>query len=204
MMTMNKTVRINGVDETLPEGRHLFEDFIDGLAQKLGAERKVIARIRIDGKELDNGDEAEGEQRLLLASLGEIEIETASPADLAYQTLDTLEQYVDRIVGSIQRAAMHYRGKNLLSADEYFAKAIDGLDLFVQTIGGVKLALRIGLNTQLALTEAELISIMNDLLDAKRQNNYVYMSQLLDKELVENLLEWKTSIFPLLRQLRSV
>lgn len=197
-----KTVRINGVEEAIPTGAKIFDEFMTGLNKKLDAERRVISAIRINGQELSEADE----QKIAttpLDQMGEIEIDTASPIDLAFQTLSTLDLYVDKLVASIQKASAHYRGKNLVAADAYFAKAIDGLDLFVQTIGGVKLALRVGLNTHLALAEAELISVMNDLLDAKRQANYVFMADLLEKDLTDNLVEWKSKVFPILRNLRT-
>ncbi|MBI3558051.1 MAG: hypothetical protein HY074_17445 [Deltaproteobacteria bacterium] len=199
---MTKTIRVNGIEQAIPEGATIFEEFITGLNKSLSSERKVISSIRVNGQEISESDEKQF-NGMQLEQMGEIDVETANPADLAYQTLNTLEQYIDRLVTSIGRAAVHYRGKNLISADAYFAKSIDGLDLFVQTIGGVKLALRVGLNTHVALAEAELISVMNDLLDAKRQNNYLYMAELLEKELIENLSEWKDKIFPLLRNFRA-
>lgn len=199
---MTKTVKINGVEQAIPGEETMFEDFIKGLNQSLGAERRVISSIRIDGKEISETDEARL-NAMRMNEVGSVEVETANPADLAYQTLSTLETYLDRLITSIEKSAQSYRSKNLVAGDAFFAKAIDGLDLFVQTIGGVKLALRIGLNPQLALAEADLISVMNDLLDAKRQNNYVFMAELLEKELVDNLKEWKTKIFPLIRTLKS-
>ena len=199
---ITRMIKVNGVEEQLPADAAIFSDLITGLNGRLNSERKVIASIRVNGKEVSEEDEA-SLKTVPLDQMGEIEVETACPADLAYQTLDTLDIYIDRLITSIRNAAIHYRGKNLVAADSYFAKAIDGLDLFVQTIGGVKLALRIGLNTKMALAEAELISVMNDLLDAKRQNNYVYMAELLEKELAGNLLEWKEVIFPILRTLKT-
>ena len=193
-----KTVVVNGVETHIQSEELLFSEFIKELGQNLNKERQVISNIRIDGVELDERSEGSYATKAI-SQLGTVEIETASPADLAYQTLDTLDVYTDRLIASIERASSHYRNKNLVSGDAYFTKAIDGLDLFVQTISGVKMALRIGLNPKLALTEAALVSIMNDLLDAKRSNNYVYLSQLLQTDLVENLIEWKTVVFPLFR-----
>lgn len=193
-----KTVRINGIEEEIPAGLLVFDDFLRNLTQQLEHDQQVIASIRLNGRELSEAEEnALRAQRI--EEVEDIEVQTSSPIDLAYQTLDTLEQYLDRIMLSIDRAAKHYRAKNYMSADTYFAKSIDGLDLFVQTIGGVKLALRIGLNQTVALTEATLVSIMNDLLDAKRQNNYLFLADLLEKDLIENLTDWRTKVFPIFR-----
>ena len=199
---MSKTFKCNGIEQNIPEGAKIFSDFLSELNQTISQGKMVIAQIRINGKEISEADE-KAFQTMPISEVGDIEIDTANPMDLAYETLNTLEMYLDRLSQSIARAALHYREKNLVTGDMYFAKSIDGLDLFVQTIGGVKLALRVGLNTKLALTEATLVSIMNDLLEAKRQNNYVFLAELLDSDLIGNLKEWKDQIFPLLRNLRN-
>ena len=197
-----KTIRINGVEQNIPAGAVVFEEFLNDLNRSLSPNRQVISNIRINGQEITEADEQKI-RTTPIEQLGEIELETSNPADLAFETLATLDQYIDRLMASIERAALHYKGKNLITGDAYFAKAIDGLDLFVQTIGGVKLALRIGLNPKLALAEASLISVMNDVLEAKRQTNYVFMAELLEKDLIENLRDWKDNIFPMLRSSRD-
>lgn len=198
-----KTIRVNGVEQEIPAGAAVFDDFLKDLTETLDANSQVISSIRVNGIELKEGEE-ETLKTKSIDEIGDIEVTTSNPADLAYETLNTLDQYIDRLIASIDRAALHYRGKNLIAGDAYFAKSIDGLDLFVQTIGGVKLALRIGLQQKVALAEATLVSIMNDLLEAKRQNNYVFMADLLQKDLVENLTEWKTEVFTFFRNWKTV
>lgn len=197
-----KTIRVNGVDTQIPAGAAVFDDFIQSLSTTLNQNSQVISSIRINGIEVSETEEA-SLKTLPIEELGDIEVLTSNPADLAYETLNTLETYIDRLVASVDRAALHYRGKNLIAGDAYFSKSIDGLDLFVQTIGGIKMALRIGLQPKVALSEAALVSIMNDLLEAKRQNNYVFMADLLQKDLVENLNEWKNQVFPFFRSWKT-
>src|SRR6185369_14039257 len=105
---MTKTVFINGIEEAIPAEATAFQDFIDGLNRRLSAERKVISCIKIDGQELTEGDESRLNSRAL-GEMGSIEVETSTPADLAYQTLDTLETYIDRMTRTIQSAAEHYK-----------------------------------------------------------------------------------------------
>jgi len=199
----HRTVRINGQEkEIAAEASTSFHDFMTTVAQAVGQDGHVISSLRVDGREISEAEE-QNLKNSPVNGMGAIEVMTASPADLAYETLDTLSQYVDRLVASIERAALHFKQKNYVAADTYFVKSIDGLDLFVQTIGGVKLALRVGLEPKIALAEASLVSIMNDLLDAKRQNNYVYIAELLEKDLVENLREWKDVAFPIFRNWKN-
>ena len=163
---------------------------------------QVVASVHVNGKPMNENVE-EDFGALSIDELQSIEIFTSSPQDLAYETLNTIEQYMERILQNIDRAALHYESANILSADAYFVKALDGLDLFVQSIGSIKVAIRIGLNTKLGLAEAGLMSTVNELLIAKKQNNYVFMVELLRKDLTENLMEWKTEVFPVFRSWKT-
>jgi len=196
-----KMIRINGETREFSTGVALFQDFLGGLNEELKQSNQVIASVKVDGKEL-SAEEETLLSEIAIDQVGEIEILTASPLDLAYETLNTLDQYVELLMGSVAQAADYYKKKNLISGDTYLAKAIDGLDLFVQTIGGVKLAIRVGLNPKIALIEATLVSIVQDLLETKRQSNYVFLAELLEKDLAENLSEWKTIAFPIFRNYR--
>lgn len=193
-----KTIRINGEEKSISEAIVSYEDFIKNMSRALTSDTEVISCVKIDGQEITE----ETEKSLKTTSindLGDIEIFTSNPIELANETLNTLDLYLDRLRQTIEKAAINYKGKNLMGGDHFLAKAIDGIDLFVQTISGVKLALRMGLNQKVALAEATLVSIMNDLLEAKRQNNYVFLAELLEKDLIENLTEWQTEVFKIFR-----
>ncbi len=190
-----KTILINGTQTSIETSQVPLEVVLQEI-NKSGAPNMVaVSNVKIDGKDIDEDQQAIFQTNI--DSLDEIEIFTSNPADLAQETLSTLELYVDRIMQNIERASQAYTAKNFVTADSYFARCVDGLDLFVQTIGSIKMALRTGLNSKIGLTEATLVSIMNDLLEAKRQNNYVLLADLLEKDLLENLKEWKEVIFPI-------
>ncbi|MBI2607074.1 MAG: hypothetical protein HYW49_13450 [Deltaproteobacteria bacterium] len=202
-VSTDRTIRINGADTPISAEKGAdFGTFLDGLNRDITKNQQVITTISVNGKALSEKDEA-AIRALPIEDVGNVEIFTSSPVDLAYETLDTLGQYIERLMASIDRAAMHYRNKNYIAGDSYFVKSIDGLDLFVQTIGGVKMALRIGLNTKVGLAEATLVSAMNDLLEAKRQNNYIFMAELLQKDLIDNMIEWRDIVFPIFRSWRT-
>lgn len=189
-------IKINGVEEEVPEEAKLGE-FLGAFSEELKKENMVIASLKVNGQEPSADEETQFRSKSF-QQLGDVEVFTVRPSDLAYETLSTLGQYVDLLIHSVQKASEGYKKKNYITADAHFSKAIDGLDLFVQTVGGVKLALKVGLDPKIALTEASLVSIMQDLLQAKRQNNYVFLADLLQNDLVENLVEWRDQVFPIL------
>jgi hypothetical protein len=197
-----KTIFINGTERIIENEDDSLRKTLSMVNAEFAQNSKVVSGIVIDGQEITE----EKQLNLMdqpLNNLGKIEITVSNPSELALETLDTLEAYTDRIIQNINKAGTFYRDKNYISADSYFMKSIDGLDLFVQTIGGVKAALKMGMNAKVALAEATLISIMTDLLDAKKQNNYVMLSELLLQDLLESMTEWKKTVFPALRSRAS-
>jgi hypothetical protein len=193
-----KTIVVNGVERTIEETGMTFGKLIEDVNQSLAGDARVISTVSVDGTEL-NAEKQEEMMNADVAALGTIAFVATSPTELAMETLATLEQYIDRIIQNIDRAGQLYKSKNYMAADGYFMKTVDGMDLFVQTMSGIKAAMRVGMNAKVALAEATLISIMNDLLDAKKQNNYVMLSELLLQDLIENMKEWKSTVFPAIR-----
>ncbi len=202
-------IQINGqpiADENSPlketvAAKGSFGSFLEQLNKSLKKDHQVITAIKVNGNAITEEEEKNLYEHSL-SDLSDIEIFTSSPVEIAHETLNTLDQYIDRIITNIDRAGMHYSQNNILSGDDYFVKSIDGLDLFIQTISGVKQALRVGLVTKVGLAEASLMSIMNELLMAKKQNNYIFMADLLRKDLIENLKEWKNDVFPIFKNWR--
>lgn len=197
-----KTILLNGTEKTIDAATVSFDEFVNSLNTSLVNNRQVVSCVKVDGLEITEDDHKKLAQ-IPIEALGSIEILTSNPQDLALETMTTLEIYIDRIMQNIERTATNYKTKNYVAADAYFERTIDGMDLFVQTISGIKQALRIGANSKVTLTEATLVSIMNDLLEAKRQNNYVFLADLLEQELIENLREWKSIVFPIFRNWRA-
>ena len=196
-------IRINGENKELVWDKEAaIKNIVDEITRGFVGTQQVISEIQIDGQLVTEENEA-ALLALPVEKIAMIEILTSTPRDLAYETLDTLERYIDRLCSSIERAGIHYAEKNLVAGDAYFLKSIDGLDLFIQTIGGVKAALRVGAEQTVMLAEADLMSTMHDLVEAKQQNNYVFMSQLLQNEFIENLNHWKTVVFPFLRMWKT-
>lgn len=197
-----KTILVNGTERVIEQDTDTLRKTLSTVNAEYAHTSKAVSCILIDGQEL-----SEEKQTALmdqpLNTLGKIEILVSNPSELALETLDTLEAYTDRIIQNINKAGQYYKDKNYISADSYFMKAIDGLDLFVQTIGGVKAALKMGMNPKVALAEATLISIMSDLLDAKQQNNYVLLSELLLQDLMDCMNEWKSAVFTTMRSRAS-
>ena len=197
-----KTLKVNGVEQQVTNDTLILDDYLNELTNQLSSNSEVIASIKVNGHEISETEESELRKKTL-SNIDEIEVITSNPKDLAYETLLTLEQYIDKMAQTVRSASQYYQDKNYVLGDQLFAKSIDSLDLFVQTIGGIKLALKIGLHPELALVEADLVGIMNEILSAKRSNNYIYISELLTQDLVQNLESWKNEVFPFLRRFRN-
>ncbi len=193
-----KTIFINGIETAVDSEQMQLSNLIKNLNQSNASQNQFVSSVVVNGKELSEADQND----VLPRTIGEfesIEVVISNPSTLALETLNTLETYLVKLSDNFKETARAYQDRNLLQADQLFMRAVDGLDLFVQTITGVKGAIRLGLNSKLAIAEATLLSIMNDLLEAKRQNNYTLLSELLSTDLTENFAEWREQVFPLFR-----
>lgn len=197
-----KTIIVNGIEHQVEHDNIPLDSLLQQINKDLSSSRQVVSNIRINGEELT--EEMQGVLSSTdVGSLGAIEVFTSNPAELANETLTTLEIFLERLLGYISASANAYKTKNLIAGDDYFLKTIDGLDLFVQTINGVKLALRISLQPKIALAEATLVSIMGDLLEAKKQTNLFVIAELMENDLTQNLIEWRDDVFPILKNWKS-
>jgi hypothetical protein len=84
-----------------------------------------------------------------------------------------------------------------------FSKLIDGLDAFTQGVSTVKRVLKIGVLPGLDILEADLLSILQDLLDSQQKNLPQYASELLKEHLPLNLKQWREEGIPGLARSRD-
>src|SRR5690606_6436744 len=80
--------------------------------------------------------------------------------------------------------------------EEKFLRLLDGLETFAEGVSTARVALRLGLMDQVRLLEADLVSILKDLFEAKKSGRRDYVDRLLTGELPENLREWHDQGIP--------
>jgi len=120
----------------------------------------------------------------------EVSVETVN---VATETLDILDKFLTELETLCIGLAQEH--------DEVrFIKFIDNLEILNEAIRNMKYALALGLNQEIELLEADLRSILQDLLSSREKGDSKYVQELLSQHLVQNLREWKSKGIPSIRE----
>jgi hypothetical protein len=194
-------VSINGREKAFEvSDNDSFGDFLKHVRTAYTSSSSCISSIRIDGIELTTGDG--GEFAILpISEIRELEIFTTHPRELADETLQNLRKFSDQL-----EALCFETAKQLTSGENAsigFARLVDGLQMFIDGIEGVKRLLGLPKTGIAPVLEADLLSILKDLLDYYRLGKKDYVAELLSEHLTGNLVDWRTKAIPALIRSRD-
>jgi len=117
----------------------------------------------------------------------------SDPKSIALETLYTLQLFLDNLIGLCARIVDE---KEAATKEASYQRLIDGLCTVMESILTARSVLRIGIHPQVNLLEADLLSILKDLLEAAEQGNTEYQNDLLATHLPQNLKEWRHEGIP--------
>jgi hypothetical protein len=134
--------------------------------------------------------------------MSEMEIENNQEAasQIAMETLVTLNEYSEVLESLCMEAS------ELVGHPEYqgrFLKLIEGISTFTDSITQVKTVLKTDAEGSVKLLESDLASILTDLLDSQEKKNSEYERKLLNTHLPQNLIQWRTTGIPAIRQTKD-
>ncbi len=167
-------------------------------------EHEVITNVSIDGKEIDADDQ------LLVTEISHynhIDFTTKSAVELAFEAIDSCKEYIDVIIAKIYRMADCYKANDHIAANRLFAELVDIIDLFLQLQSQINVVLKQRFPKQYKKSEAtqqleiHLVAVLKSLIPAKESNDIIMLCDLLEYELTDNLLQWKSKVLPNLAKL---
>jgi hypothetical protein len=178
---------INGEERPSPiDAAGDVRNLVDHLHRSYVHESSVISSIRIDGQEIREGDRS-ALSDMKLADVDTVEVLVMHPREMAEDTLQTLILFTERLADLSRQAAEEL---NTPASDASFSRLLDGMRTFIESVQTTRRVLRIGVLGPVDLLEADLLSIMKDVLKAREGNQVEYMSQLLMDHLPINLHDW--------------
>jgi hypothetical protein len=183
--------------EASPEQK--VEEFMEQVRRRFNSEAAVISSIRVDGSELNS----EGEARLEGLTVGQIdsvEVFTAHPRELAEETLQSLKEFTGHLAYLSQTAADKLEAG---IAPPEFMKLIDGVETFSDGLLSVKQILRIGRVETVAVLEADMMSILKDIVEFTESGDKAYVLDLLRNHMPVNLADWSREGLPALIRSRD-
>ena len=188
-----KNFSVNGVQRAVPVRQtESVQGLLRAIREQLISDSSCISSIRLDGQELTEDDE-QTIGSLPVSELESVEVLTAHPRELADETLHNLIEFTESLELLSQHTAESFgAGKGAIS----FAQLIEGIDTFTEALTGVKQILRIGIHQELNVMEADLLSILRDLLEFYEKGDKLYVADLLKEHLPTNMRQWREETLP--------
>lgn len=198
-----KHFTVNGVERPSPvSAQQPLKSLLDYIRETMVTDSNLISMIRVDGNELPVSEAAQSNELLdkLLSDVQSVEVFTAHPRELAEETVQTLLQFVDHLVQYSKYTADLMEQSKVRGE---FEKLLDGIGTFTESLAGVKQILRIGILPSVNVLEADLLSILKDMLHFYQTGEVAYVCQLMREHLPENLELWKNEGLPELVRIRA-
>jgi hypothetical protein len=82
-------------------------------------------------------------------------------------------------------------------------KLADGVTTFIDALTNVKLILHVGALNKIQILEADLLSILKDMLDYQRKSEFAFVGTVIRDALIPNLETWRLDGIPSLIRLRD-
>jgi len=191
---------VNGQTRALPAERiHSFQDLIDYLRNAYINETSIISGIRINGVEI-NTTEEEAMALMSIADIETVEVSTTHPKEAAEETLQSLIEFARVLANLSFQAGLELDQPEGAAS---FARLVDGIKTMMDAIHHCKQILRIAMLQPVAVLEADILSILRDVLEAQESGNRVYLEQLLREHLPTNLEGWQRDGIPALIRARD-
>lgn len=178
---------------------HIFDQEIDN--------ETVLVNLHVDGEIIPFEDGMDISQRLI-SSFNRINFETQSSVELAFDAVDSCNDYIDVLNEKIINLTRLYQAGETQKANDEFGDMIDILDLYVQLFAKIHSTLKRVATVPRQTSEdiqkldIHLLSVLKALIPAKEKNDVIMLCDLLEYELVDNLTQWKIKIIPSLKKLK--
>lgn len=178
---------INGVEKELPSGQNpSLRSLIEQIRSTHANDSTLISSILVNGIEIDANDE-----QLIgavpISELRTLEIFTAHPKEIAEETLQSLVEFTKHLEDLCEAVAID---------QQKLPKLADGIMTFIDALTNVKQILHIGIMPSVQVLEADLASILRDVLDFQQKKQYDYVSGVIRDALAPNLALWRTEGLP--------
>jgi|GEM_PF-3369747 len=118
------------------------------------------------------------------------------PKSIAIETLYTLQLFLDNLIGLCGRILEEKQAGETAKLEASYERLLEGISTVMESILTARGVLRIGLHAKVNLLEADLLSILKDLLEASEQGNIEYRDELISTHLPQNLKEWREEGIP--------
>jgi hypothetical protein len=187
-------VSINGVEQEESEFKgDTLGAILDSLVAKTPG--SYIRRMWLDDKEFPSDDQEA--QQIKPSDIDFLEVELSNLKDLVATNLVNALDYLKKLIPGFEQAADLFRAGNEQEANKYYLQILDGIDWFSQVISIIvnpdegKLELLDADGENLQVRQEKLTDLMNQMLEANKNQDWVLLADILEYEMVPFYQSWE-------------
>jgi hypothetical protein len=187
-------VSINGVEQEESEFKgDTLGDILDSMVVKTPG--SYIRRIWLDNKEFPSDDQEALQKKP--SDIDFLEVELSNLKDLVATNLVNALDYLKKLIPGFEQAADLFRAGNEQEANKYYLQILDGIDWFSQVISVImnpdegKLELLDADDENLQVRQKKLTDLMNQMLEANKNQDWVLLADILEYEMVPFYKDWE-------------
>jgi hypothetical protein len=169
---------------------------MNALYEKSAADRRVVCKVAVDGREIDGNIEKEM-AGTALADIGEVTVTTGTAADLYKSGIEGALSLADAMCADIGRATASFRQGDSQGGLSMYMACVASMETFFQLSGAILGGFQSGCFFMGEGQEApeapstDTADILDRLLEAQRGEDWTLMADVLEYEVVPNLEGWK-------------
>ncbi len=185
---------LNGIEKELSTAvQQSLKELITDIRANYNNENTLISSIRVNGIEIDAQDE-QLIGNVSLSDLRTLEIFTSHPKEIAEETLQSLVEFTKQLEALCGAVA---------EDPSKLPKLADGIMTFIDALTNVKTILHIGIMNSVQVLEADLASILKDILEYQQKSQYEHVGIVARDALAPNLALWRAEGLPQLIRSRD-
>ena len=148
---------------------------------------KVIVSLKLNGKEYNESSEYTMETNL--SEIQSINIVTEEWSKLIKEAIISAHEYLDKIISAIQTVCDLFRKNKLVEANKLYSQCLEGINWYMTLIGSIDKNLTLSGQFPPLYDEelSEFSSLLEEILNAQKNADFILLSDLLEYELTECL-----------------
>ncbi|MBF0361020.1 MAG: hypothetical protein HQK49_08410 [Oligoflexia bacterium] len=199
------TINSNKLEHNFEPKSTLYE-IVDFLLTNYLNENEVITKIELDNVPVPNND-IKIIHNTLIDGHNHINFSVQDRPQLIFDTLVSCENHLNNTIVTINKISELYRSDDANQSYGLFIDMIEQINTFIYSMSIINKSLEQHIssnppiNEEFHALELDLLTTLKTLLTAKKNNDNVQISDLLEKNLVSNLQKWISDMIPKLKKI---
>ncbi|MBT3858184.1 MAG: hypothetical protein HOF64_14940 [Nitrospina sp.] len=187
-------VSINGIEQEESDFKgDTLGAILDSMVEKTPG--SYVRRMWLDDKESPSDDQEALQKNP--SDIDSLEVELANLKDLVATNIANALDYLKKLIPGFEQAADLFRTGNEQEANKYYLQILDGIDWFSQVVSVImkpddgKTELPDADGESLQVRQKKLTDLMNQMLEANQNKDWVLLADILEYEMVPFYKDWE-------------